>query len=102
MITPDTVILPVLVVPKVIGKVFVIPPVIVKVLVPALTSVLILEAVAVVIVPDIVAALAPVINRIAPVPPTPVPFNVMASEILAAPLISIAVPSAIMVPWEPV
>ena len=54
---PDTTILPELVVPKLIGKVFVIPPVIVKVLVPALTSVLILDSLALVIVPDNVAAL---------------------------------------------
>ena len=100
---PDTTILPELVVPKLIGKVFVIPPVIVKVLVPALTSVLILDSLALVIVPDNVAALVEVLrNLIAPVLDTPVPLIVIGSGIViaVAALTSIAVPVAILVPCE--
>ena len=103
LIIPDTAIFPVLVVPKVIPAVFVIPPVIVKVLVPELTSVLILVALAAVIVPDNVGVEVDVLsNLMAPVLLTPVPFNVIASGIVIAvvALISIAVPSTIVVPCE--
>ena len=75
---------------------------IVKVLVPELTSVLILEAVATVIVPVNVAAFAPLTSLIAPASFIPVPFIVIASgiDIADPPLISMTVPLAIIVPCE--
>ena len=67
-------------------------------------SVLILEAEATVIVPDNVAACAPLTNRIAPPLLSPVPFIVIASGIVNAvelPLISKAAPVPTIVPTEP-
>ena len=68
---------------------------------PEAISVLILDAAATVIVPDNVAADAPVINLIAPVLLIPVPFIVIASGIAVAPLISNAALAPIEVPSEP-
>ena len=89
--------------PNVNPAVLVIPPLIVKVFVPEAMSVLILDAAATVIVPDKVAAEAPVINLIAPVLLIPVPLTVMASGIVNvdAPLISIAALAPTNVPWDP-
>ena len=72
----------------------------VKVNVPELISVFILEAAPVVIVPDKVAAEAPVTNLIAPVLLIPVPLIVMDSGIAVAPLISIAALDPTNVPCE--
>ena len=94
----DPVIIPVIekspIPPNVNPAVFVMPPLMVKVFVPEAMSVLILDAAATVIVPDKVAACAPLTNRMAPpVPDIPNPFIVIASGIVNAaevPLISIA------------
>jgi hypothetical protein len=91
----DTVIPPALVVPKLKFALAVIPPAMVKVFVPEVISVFILEAEATVIVPDNVAAANELLsNLIAPVLLTPVPLIVIASGIVKAddPLISIAAP----------
>ena len=105
LIIPDTAILPVLVVPKVNPGSFEMPPVIVNVLVPPVISVLILEAEATVMVPDRVAACAPLTNLMAPpVPDIPNPFIVIASGIVNAaevPLISKAAPDPTIVFAEP-
>ena len=79
-------------------------PLIVKVLVPVAISVLILDEVATVIVPLIVAACAPLTNLIAPVLLSPVPLIVIVSGIDNAaevPLISKAAPVPTVVPTEP-
>ena len=72
-------------------------------LVPDAASVLILDSLAVVIVPDNVATLLEVLrNLIAPELLTPVPLIVMGSVIVSAEvaLISIAVPVATLVPCD--
>ena len=73
-------------------------------LVPVAISVLILDAEATVIVPDKVAAFAPLTNLMAPpVPDIPNPFIVIASGIVNAvlPLISKAAPDPTIVFVEP-
>ena len=88
--------------PNVNPAVFVIPPLIVRVFVPDVMSVLILDAAATVIVPHKVAACAPLTNLMAPpVPDIPNPFIVIASGMVNAaevPLISIAAPDPTNVP----
>ena len=88
--------------PNVNPALFAIAPLIVNVFVPEAMSVLILDAAATVIVPDNVAADAPVINLIAPVLLIPVPLIVMASGIAVAPLISNAALAAMEVNEDPV
>ena len=81
---PDTVIAPALVIPNVNPPVLVIALLIVNVLVPAVTSVFILDAEATVIAPVKVAAEEAPTNFIAPPLLNPVPLMVNVSGILNA------------------
>ena len=84
LIALETVIPPLFVVPKLKLALAVIPPAMVKVFVPDVISVFILEAEATVIVPDKVAAAAELLmNLIAPVLLAPVPLIEIASGIVS-------------------